>query len=134
MAIKSQSAIFARGDGAATEIFTEIGEVVSFSLQNDPATEINTTHLTSTAQEFVMGLRGSVVASMELNLDTADTEQTGLRTDRDTQTLRNFKITLSNLQDITFSAYVKSFSITNSADDAVRATVELRGSGAETWL
>lgn len=134
--LNSQGVTIARGDGASPEVFTALGEVKSIQGPGGSASVIDTTNLSSTAKEKAMGLQDEGQITLELNLDTDDTMQTGLRTDRTNQTLRNFKITLTDSSPattLTFAAYVTNFSIAAAVDDVVTASVTLEISGAVTW-
>lgn len=134
-AIKSQGVCIDRGDGGSPETFTTIGEVVTFQGPGGEAAEIDVTNLKSSAKEFIMGLPDEGDVSLSLNLDPQDAQQTALRADRAAQTLRNFRITLtdSGATTVSFAAYVKGFSISGGIDDKVTADVALRVSGALTW-
>ena len=135
-AIESQGTVLKRGDGADPEVFTAIGRVVSISgIGSGSSTEIDITDLSSTGKEFLLGIKDEGSVTLTLNLDTGDTMQTGLRTDRDARTLRNFELTLtdSGPSVITFAALIKTFSIEIGVDDKVSLSVELRISGAVTW-
>ena len=134
-AIKSQGIEVKRGDGQASESFTLIGEVVSIDGPGGQAQVIDVTHLKSTAKEKLMGLADEGQVSLGLNLVPGNAQQTGLRTDRDNQTLRNFQIVLtdSGTTTLSFAAFVLGFSISASVDAKVDASVTLEVSGAVTW-
>lgn len=133
--LNSQGVLLKRGDGASPEVFTTIGEAKSIQGPGGSATEIDITNLSSTAKEIQPGLKDEGQITLELNLDTSDAQQTGLRTDRDNQTLRNFTLTLTDSPAtvLSFSAYVLGFSIAAAVDDIISASVTLRVSGAVTW-
>lgn len=136
-ALESQGAVFKIGDGATpTEVFNAIGQVVSVSgIGSGSASEIDVTHLSSTAKEFLLGLKDEGEISVTLNLDTADTYQTQLRTARDNNTLTNFEFDLTEdtPTTISFAAYVKTFGIGVAVDDKITLEVSLRVTGAATW-
>ena len=135
-ALKSQGVVLKRGDGGGPETFTAIGEVVSIGgLGSGSSTEIDVTNLSSTAKEFLLGLKDEGSVSLSLNLDTTDTMQTGLRGDWDAGTLRNFELDLtdSGPTTISFSAYVQTFPISMAVDDKISLEVTLRVSGPATW-
>ena len=134
-ALKSQGVALKRGDGGGTEVFTTIGEVFSITGPGGSATVIDATHFQSTAKEKIMGLPDEGQVSLEMNLDPTDAEQTGLRSDRDAQTLRNFQLVLTDggSTTISFSAYVMTFSISMAVDDKITASVTLEISGSATW-
>jgi len=135
MTIESQGCTLARGNGAGPEVFTAIGEVISFQGPGGSASVIDVTNLSSTAKEKRMGLMDEGQITFELNLDTDDTMQTGLRSDRTARTLRNFRLTLTDTPAtvLSFSAYVLAFSIQGAVDDVVKASCTLEISGAVVW-
>jgi hypothetical protein len=135
-ALVSQGCVLKRGDGGGTEVFTAIGEVISINgVGSGSASEIDVTNLSSTAKEFLLGLKDEGEVSISLNLDTGDTMQTGLRSDRDANTLRNFQLDLtdSGPTTLSFSAYVKTYPISIAVDDKIGLEVSLRISGPVTW-
>jgi len=133
--IETQGTTLERGDGGGPEIFNGVGEVVSFQGPGGSASVIDVTNLSSAAKEKRMGLMDEGQFSLELNLDTADTEQTGLRADRAARTLRNFTLSLNDPAStvLSFSAYVLAFAIQGGVDAVVSASVTLEISGAVTW-
>jgi hypothetical protein len=141
-ALEAQGVILQRGDGATTEVFTEVAEVTSFNGPGGSASVVDVTHLRSTAKEKRMGLRDEGQISFECNLIPSDEAQTGLRTDRANRTLRNFKFLLtddpggsgSSPTTLEFSAFVLNFSISGSVDGKIAASITLEISGDVTWV
>lgn len=133
--VKTKGTLFKRGDGGGPETFTNIGQVVGFTGPDGEAADIDTTDLDSVAKEFEVGLPEEGNISMNINIDPANAEHSGLRTDRDAGTLRNFQIVLpdAGTTTLSFAAYVKSYSLDAQPDDIFRLTVNLRISGAVTW-
>jgi hypothetical protein len=133
-ALESQGMIIKRGDGAATEIFTNIPEIKTFSGPGGSATVIDTTDLSSTAKEKRMGLKDEGQLQFTINYIPKNTVHAGLRTDRTNRTLRNFKIVFTDSPVTTwsFSAYVLSFAVAGAVDGVVEATVTLEISGTIT--
>ena len=134
-AIKTQGTTIQRGDGGGPETFTTIGEIISFSGLGGEASEIETTSVTSTSKEFILGLPDGGDFTITVNLDPQDSQQTGLRDDRTNGTLRNFKITLTDTGSTTidFAAYVKGFSINGAVDEKVTADITLRVNQDSSW-
>lgn len=134
-AIESQGTLIQRGDGQPTEGFTTIAEITDFDGPGGSASEIDATSLDSTAREFLVGLKDEGQFTFNCNLVPSDTQQQGLRSDRDNRTLRNFKIILTDAANttLTFAAYVMGFSISGSVDAKVDASITLRISGPVTW-
>jgi len=135
MALKSQGILLKRGDGGNPETFTAIAEVVDFNGPDGRAREIDVTHLASTAREVIVGLKDEGSFAFNGNLVPSDAAQTGLRTDRDGQVLRNFELHLSDnpATVLSFAAYVQQFAISAGVDDTVTVAVTLRISGVVTW-
>lgn len=133
--LDTQGVVIKRGDGASPEVFTTIGEVNSIQGPGGSATTIDVTNLSSTAKNKKMGLIDEGQVTLEMKLDTADTAQTGLRTDRSNKTLRNFQIVLTDspATTISFAAYVMSFALATAVDDVVTASVTLEIDGLVTW-
>lgn len=134
MALKSQGALFEVDDGSA--VFNAVGEVIDIQGPGGDATEINTTHLSSTAQEFVMGLPDNGTVTLTCNLDPADTDgQVRMRDLRDSQALNPFRITLTDspASTISFSGYVLGQTVNIATDDRIQTTFNVRVSGAVTW-
>jgi predicted secreted protein len=135
-AIVSEGILIQRGNGATpTEIFTTVGEITDFDGPGGSASVIDVTNLESTAKEKLMGLKDEGQFSFNANLVPGDVGQTGLRTDRDNRTLRNFKVILTDAgtTTLTFSAYVLGFSISGAVDDKVGSSITLEISGNVTW-
>jgi len=133
-ALKSQGVGIYLSDDASPEVFTEVPDVVSISGPDGSASEIDVTALDSTAKEFLMGLPDEGTVSLDLiwGGETSNTQQVALRTARANQTQKNFQIKLTDSPQSTyqFNAYVTGWSLTAGVDDAVKATVTLRITGA----
>lgn len=132
-ALETQGTLIQRGNGADPEVFTTIGEINSFQGPGGSASVIDVTSLDSAAKEKRMGLMDEGQFTFEMNLVPGDTAQDGLRSDRTSRTLRNFKLTLVDSTVITFAAYVTGFSISGGVDDKIGGSVTLEISGSVTW-
>src|SRR5262245_39946906 len=134
-AFNAQGTVLKRGNGASPEVFTAIGEVRDFNGPGGSAKEIDTTHLTSSAKEWLMGLQDEGELSINCKAVFSDAQQQGLRTDRANRTLRNFKLVFADVSATTasFAAYVKTFTVSGAVDDRVNLAVTLRISGAIVW-
>lgn len=133
-AVSAQGATIAVGDGASPEVFTEIGEVTDFTTPDGEAPDIDVTHLGSTAAEFLQGLPDNGSVPISGNFVGGDAAQSTLRTARAAQTLKTFKITLTDSPAtvFTFSAFVKSFVVAAAQNDKLGFSANLRVSGAVT--
>lgn len=135
-AMRTPGIEFKRGDGGSPETFTLVGEVYDVKGPGGQSKEIDASHFQSTAVEVLLGLPDEGEVTLQMNLVPADTQQKGLWNDRKNQTLRNFRIVLTDaaLTTLAFSAYVKGFSIGMPKDDKISAEVTLRVSGPVTGL
>lgn len=133
-ALEAQGLIFKRGDGAATELFTAIPEIKSFSGPGGSASVIDVSDLNSTGKEKRMGLKDEGQIQLTINYLPKNAQHAGLRSDRGARTLRNFKMEFTdNPKTIwSFAAYVTGFSVTGSVDGVVEAQVTLEISGSIT--
>lgn len=134
-AITAQGVELKIGDGATTEIFTTIAEIVSFSGPGGTASIIDVTSLSSTAKEKRVGMMDEGKLTFEMNLNPDNVQHLALKTDRAARTLRNFKLVLTDTTPTTlaFAAYVSGMSISGGVDDVVKCSVTLEISGAVTW-
>jgi predicted secreted protein len=134
MAIRSQGTLFQYGDGTGSPgTYQTVGEVVSISGPGGEASEIDVTHLGSTAKSYLIGLPDEGDVTLSVNHDNDDTTQQALRTARTNATLTYFKIVLSDTKTITFVGFVKGYSVTIDSDSKVMADITIRVSGAVTY-
>lgn len=133
--IQTQGTTIGIGDGASSETFNTIGEVLNIAGPSGSAPEIDITNLSSTAREFSMGLPDEGNISLTCNWDPDDTYQLQARTARNAQTLTNFKITCTDTPatTITFAAYVTEWSLNFDIDNVGKLTIGLRLTGAATF-
>jgi hypothetical protein len=121
-------------DNAVFTVQIPIGEITSFDGPGGTNSEIDITSLNSTSREFRNGLRDSGEVTLEMNFVPGNVGQVDLRTQQaNTNTPGTYVMTLSTAQTITFSAFVREFSISGSVDDKVSASVTLRVTGNVTW-
>lgn len=120
---------YGSGGTATPQTMTAISEVNSAGGLDGESSEIETTHLRSTAKEFMLGLKDPGNFRLGVNVIT-DTGQAKLRALRATAAIGYFLITYSDALVTAFQAYVKSFSLDDQTPDSVRkGTVTLRCSG-----
>lgn len=135
-ALESQGVTIGVGDAASPEAYTDIPDVMEISGPDGSAAEIDVTDLSSSAKEFRRGLPDNGSVSLTLFYRPAQTQHAQLKSDFDSSTeqARNYRITFTDSPATTwtFSGYVASFSISNSIDAALQATVSLRVKGAIT--
>jgi hypothetical protein len=109
-----------------------IGEMTDFSGLGGSASEIDVTHLGSSAREFVMGLKDSGSLTVEVQFQPGDVGQIFLRRRQDVLSVPTaFILGLSNptATQVEFNAFVQGFSISGAVDEKVTASVTLRITG-----
>lgn len=124
------------GSGTATPVtFTTVNNVASYTGFDGSASELDKTNLSSTAKEFALGLVDPGQFSIEVHTDMNDAGQAALRAKQQSGVISNFRLVLpgavSNLT-YTFTGYVKKFTQTGGVDQVVKASVDIRISGAVT--
>jgi len=128
------SSLFTAYDSAGTTTpatYTVVGEVVGIDRADDEAAEIQTTHLTSTRHEYLMGLPGSLKATLSVNFIPDNTGQLACRAAQIARTLIGFRLTYSDGGVRTFDGYVTSLSETLGVDGKADGSITIRGSGAD---
>lgn len=127
------------GDGAGSETFTTIAQVVNIGGPGLKMDTLDVTNHSSTDgwKEFVGGLLDGGEVSLEINFDpTAATHKlsTGLLKDMSARTVRNFQLVFSDTGGTTwsFAALVSGFEPAAPVDGKLSATVTLKVSGKPT--
>jgi hypothetical protein len=117
-----------------TTTLTAVGEVTGVSGFDGVSDEIDTTHLRSTAKEFLVGLQDFGNLGLELNLANSDTGQTKLRTLKASSAIGTFSFQLSDGTVAAFRALVRSFTVQNPTNEAARSSAQLRITGEPAWF
>lgn len=121
------------GDGTSSESFTTIAEVTNISGPSESLETIDATHMESPSsyREYIPSLLDSGDISFDVNFLPGNATQTGLRTDMQARTLRNFQMvfTDSAASQYSFSAYVTGFEISAQIDDKLSASITLKVTG-----
>lgn len=128
---------YTSGGTATAQTMTEVGECRGITSAFDgEATDIDVTHLRSTAKEYLTGLPEFGNVSMNLWLPlTADVGQTKLRALRETQSVGTFSITLASGQIAAFRGLVKSFALSGlEVDGAVQASCTIKVTNQPAWF
>lgn len=129
-AIKSQGFRFAIGAGGSP--YTDISEVVSFTMLDGDAAEIDVSHLQSAAKEFLIGLKDNGNCTLELNYNPDDAGQVAVRAAVGGN-IQDFRATFSSGDIATFHGFIKSAPLSGGVDEKVATTFNIRISGAVTW-
>jgi hypothetical protein len=121
--------------GTATPVtFTSVTNLKTFSGFDGSSSEIEVTNLDSTAKEFRLGLVDGGQFSIEIDYDNTAAGHAALRAKQVSGVLTPFKLTLPNANVITFSGYVKKFSLAGGVDAIAKTSADIRISGAVTGL
>jgi len=136
-AMQSQGVKLQRGDGATSEAFATVAEVLGLKGPTETRKTIDVTSLDSTVREFLPGLKDGGEISFDLNLIGNNTGHQGLHTDFAAGTKRNFKLLLTD--DATtpstaaFVAIVTEYGVDASVDSQIKASIKLKLTSAPTW-
>jgi len=116
---------------ATPKDWTEIGEITDINHEDAGVNEIDSTHLQSTAKEYLVGLEDNGTYSLSVNYLFDDTGQQALRAAKTARTKQSFRATYSDDSTMTFDAYVKTFSGPAAAvEGKLNGTVTLKISGS----
>lgn len=110
-------------------------------LRSGTAAEIDTTDLSSTAKEFILGLADNGTMGLDVLYDPEDPGQVILETLRETSAVNNFRVGVPNpLQSgsptgftmFSFAGFVQTFPFNAAVDAALTGTVSIRLTGTIT--
>ena len=136
MAVATQGIAIATEATPGSGTFDQpIGEVVSFDGPTANKPEIETTHLQSTAKEYIPGLRDDGTITFAMNFtDPEDAGQALLRANFEATnpTDLNFEITIG-ARVYSFSGFVQEYPISAATDSKVDQNATLRVNGGGTW-
>lgn len=125
---------YTSGGSATPQTMTAVGEVTAVGGFDGQSDEIETTHLQSTAKEFLVGLQDFGTVSLKLNLIT-DTGQTKLRSLKAAAAIGYFAITLSDGTVSALAALVKSVTLDEvTPSSAVTGAATLRCANEPAWF
>jgi len=121
--------------GTATPVtWTGIGNFHDFSGFDGSASELDTTDLSSTAKEFMLGLVDQGQFTININYKSTNTGHVALRAKQVSGAVSNFRLTLPDATVVTFNGYVKKFSLAGGVDAIAKSAVDIRISGAVSGL
>lgn len=125
----------AKGDGAGSEVFTALGEVVDIRPPGLTRDVADATHHGSAnrIREKIAGLRDNSPATIELNYIPGGTAWDALKASYDLDVPGNFKITFPNAETVIFPCLVTNLSPVTPLGDVMRLTAELTPTGGATW-
>lgn len=126
-----------RGDGAASEVFTDVPGIRAMGTVGASRSLIDVTHLQSTAREYKLALKDGQEMTFEALYDPSDTQQTGLKTDLNNGTRRNFQIHLNDDQSpntiVSFTGLVTAWNFEVQLDNVYVLNFTLKPTGDLAW-
>lgn len=126
---------YVSGGSAFKLTMTEIGRIADFDGFDGVSDEIDTTHLRSTAKEYLIGLQDFGNATFTVQYVDSDTGQALLRDAKTAAALKGFSLTISSGTTATFAALVKSFPISiGGPNNVITSQINLRLSGEPGWF
>ncbi len=135
-AISSFGTLLKIGDGAPTEVFTTVAEVMDISgpTQTLATAEVTPQTAANRARVFIGTLIDGGEVSFDINYEPAGAthdQLTGLLKDMRDVTLRNFQVIFPDAATTTWSlaAFVTTFDPTAPVDGALTASITLKISG-----
>lgn len=114
----------------APQTFTKVGNVHDYSGMDGSATELDRTNLDSVAMENFPGLQDFGQFSFNLDVDDTDAGQLALRAAKTNSSIQPFQVVLPNGKIRAFQGWVKKFSETAGVNAIIKASVDLRITGA----
>ena len=127
--IDTQGAVLQRQNTALSPVaFVAVGQLVNIGEVGVERALIDVTNLASTLREYKGAIPDGSEIDFDLQYDPDDVEQTGLKTDLDNNTVRLFKVLLSDSPptDFSFSGLVISWKINNPIDNVVPLAVRIK--------
>ncbi len=132
-AIESQGFKFEIGNGNSPLTYTEVKEITSFDGFDGSASEIDVSHLQSTAKEFLMGLQDFGSFNLTCNHLPSDAGQELMRDAKASRDIQQFKVTFSDTSTATFGGFVLSNAVSGGVDGKVDGAFTVRISGSVTF-
>lgn len=136
MPIPAQGVQLKVGDFDSPEVFRVIAEITDFDGPSGQLSIIDTSHLGSNVRQKLSGLLDEGQWTFSMNLVPGNSPQFDLHELRQSRTLTNFRVELTDSSPGTeqgFSAYVTQFSISGAVDDKVMASCTLEIVGLVDW-
>ena len=133
--IDTQGATFQREDlTLSPTAFVTVAGLVNIGEVGVERSLIDTTNLASTIREYKGAIPDGAEIDLDFQYDSDEAGQTGLKTDLDNNTVRNFRI---NIQDspvalFAFQGLVISWKISNPIDQVVPLSVRVKITGSLT--
>jgi hypothetical protein len=130
--IDTQGTVLQSSDAASPEVFLPIGQLVNIGEVGVERALIDVTNLASTLREYKGAIPDGSEIDLDFQYDSGSAKQTLMKTDIDANTVRNYKVLLSDSPptDFSFPALVISWKIGSPIDEVVPLTVRIKITGS----
>jgi len=131
-------ALFKVGDGATSEAFTALAEVVSIGGPSLSQEVVDVTHMSSTAgyREFKASVRDGGEVTLDVNFLPAATDHIALlQTDFEAGTVRNFEVVWTDTASTNwqFAGIVTGWNPNHPLDGKAECSITVKVTGQPTW-
>lgn len=115
---------------ALPKTWTAVGNVKDYSGFDGSASELDKTNFNSSAMEYAAGLQDFGQFTVNIDVDDTDVGQIALRTAKTAASTKAFKLQLPNGKKRVFKGFVKKFSEQGGVNQIVKASCDVRITGA----
>lgn len=135
MAIESQGIVVYWTTSTSFSTAQIVNEVISVGGPGISAGKIDTTTLTSTAKEYIIGLRDNGDLSLDMIYNSTDAGQLALRNDLSARTKRRIGIKIPDASTTLWhcEGYCTNWSLSGSVDNVQKVSATIGLTGAITW-
>lgn len=136
MGVLGHETILLRGDGASSESFTEVADIISLQPPQMSRDSVETTvhNTTDRYRTYIPGLRDGGTVPLVVQYDPANTSHGDLLSDYNDDVLHNYKVQFPD--DIgetwTFSGFLTQLGEETPIGDRIQRTMEFKVSGKPT--
>ena len=125
------------GDDASPEVYTALAEVIGLSGPGLSMDTVEATHTESAnaAKEYIAGLIDAGELSIDANFLPANATQTGVISDWQNRTTRNFQIVWPDTANTTwsFTGFITNFEPASPIEDRMTASITIKLTGIPTF-
>lgn len=127
-------AAYTSGGTATANTYSALGNAKTFSGLDGQASELDISNFASAGKEFLLGLYDGGQMQIDVDIDNSDAGQVACRTAQQGSNKKTFKVILpaGTTPNISFSGFVKKFSMSGGVDKALSGQLVLRISGGYT--
>lgn len=115
---------------ANAKTWLNVGNVKDYSAFDGSASELDKTNMASGAMEYVAGLQDFGQFSVTVDVDDVDVGQAALRVAKTSAATKAFRLRLPNGKQRVFKGFVKKFSEQGGVNQVIKASCDVRISGA----